>query len=107
MTRTKFNNKSKKEFGLKNIRVYLLSGVCGVLAVASIFMTIESATSGSEMASLQSKETMLNAQQQELQENLVQNLSVNSLQEKSSELGFTKVTNLVYVSEGVTVARLP
>jgi hypothetical protein len=59
------------------------------------------------MASLQSKETMLNAQQQELQENLVQNLSVNSLQEKSSELGFTKVTNLVYVSEGVTVARLP
>jgi hypothetical protein len=107
MTRIKFQNKDKKEFGLKNVRVYLLSGVCGILAVTSIFMTIESAASGSEMANLQNKETSLMEEQQQLQQNLVQNLSVNSLQEKSTELGFTKVTNLVYVSEGVTVARLP
>jgi hypothetical protein len=98
---------NKKESGLKNVRVYVLSGICGILAAASIFMTIDSAASGTEMADLQNKETALTSKQQQLQEDLVQNLSASSLQEKSVEMGFTKINNLVYVSEGVPVARLP
>jgi hypothetical protein len=106
MKRNKIKITNKKEFGLKNVRLYILSGICGVLAVVSIFMTIDSAASGTEMANLENKETSLMTEQQQLQQDLVQNLSVSSLQEKSAELGFTKISNLVYVSEGVPVARL-
>lgn len=90
-----------------------MAGVCGILAVLSIFMTIESATSGAEVADLQKKEAGLLSQQQDLQQNLVENLSVNSLQEKSTEMGFTKINNLVYVANAenvvgsIPVARLP
>jgi cell division protein FtsL len=103
----------KNKFNLKSLRVYILSGICGVLAVLSIFMTIETATSGAEIADLQKKEAQLTSQQQDIEENLVENLSVNSLREKSTEMGFTKVGNLVYVANaenvanGVPVARLP
>lgn len=107
MKRQKINNKKRIEINLKSLRVYVLSGICGVLAIASIFMTIESATSGGEIASLQKEETQLTGQQQDLQEALVQNLSISSLQEKSQGLGFVKVSNLVYVSDGSPVARLP
>ena len=95
---------------MKKIKIYILSAVCGLLAIGSIFLTIGSATSGAQIASLQSEETQALNQQQELQENLVQNLSISSLQEKSSELGFAKVSNLVYVGQAagaVPIARLP
>lgn len=107
MRRNKINNKTKAEFSLKSLKGYLLSGVCAVLAVLSIFMTIESATSGTEVSEIQKQQAQLMSQQQDLQEELVANLSVNSLQGKSSELGFTKISNLVYVAESVPVARLP
>lgn len=109
----KIENKKKININLKNSKMYILSGVCGVLAVLSIFMTIESATSGSEVASIQKQEAALLNQQQDLQAALVQSISVNSLQKKSFELGFVKADNLVYVANtgndtgGVPVARLP
>jgi hypothetical protein len=107
MRRNKINNKTKTGFNLKSLKGYLLSGVCGILAVFSIFMTIESATSGAEVSEIQKKEALLMSQRQDLQEALVENLSINSLQEKSNEMGFTKINNLVYVAESVPVARLP
>lgn len=107
MRRNTNTSSTTKKFNLKNLRVYLLSGVCGILAILSIFLTIESATSGAEIANLQKQELQLTNQRQDLQEALVENLSVSSLQEKSNQLGFTKITNLVYVSENVPVARLP
>ncbi|HKB88246.1 MAG TPA: hypothetical protein VKC53_01215 [Patescibacteria group bacterium] len=105
MTRNKIKVDSK--INLKSLRVYLLSGICGVLAVLSIFMTIQSASTGAEVAGIQNKESALLVQQRELETQLVENLSVNSLQEKSIEMGFTKVSNLVYVSGRIPVARLP
>jgi hypothetical protein len=109
----KLNNKNKDRFTLKSLRVYILGGLCGILAVLSIFMTIETATSGVEIANLQKKEEQLISQQQDLQENLVENLSTSSLQGKSVEMGFTKVGNLVYVANAenvandISVAKLP
>jgi hypothetical protein len=105
MRRNKINKKI--EFDLKGVRVYVLGGICGILAVLSIFMTIETATSGAEIADLQKKEAQLASQQQSIEASLVENLSVNSLQEKSTEMGFVKVGDLVYVSGGIPVARLP
>jgi hypothetical protein len=107
MRRNKTVNKTKINFNLKSFKVYFLGGICAVLAVLSIFMTIESATSGTEVSEIQKKEALLMTQQQDLQEALVESLSVNSLQEKSNELGFAKINNLVYVAESVPVARLP
>jgi hypothetical protein len=107
MKRNKINNNTKTRFCLRSFKGYFLGGVCAVLAVLSIFMTIESATSGAEVSEIQKKEALLMSQQQDLQEALVENLSVNSLQEKSNEMGFTKINNLVYVAESVPVARLP
>jgi hypothetical protein len=103
----KIKNNNKDKFSIKNWRVYVLAGFCGILAVLSIFMTIESAASGAEVSDLQKQEALLLNQRQDLQQTLVESLSVGSLQEKSTELGFTKINNLVYVSEGIPVARLP
>lgn len=97
MLKNKTNNTNK---------VYVLGGICAILAVFSIFLTIEAATSGEEIAVLQKKKTLLLTQNQDLQESLVESLSVNSLQEKSIEMGFVKVENLVYVSSSVPVASL-
>ncbi len=99
--------KNKTGFSLKGVRVYVLGGVCGILAILSIFMTIETATSGAEISDLQKREAQLANQKQNIEANLVESLSVNSLQEKSVEMGFTEVNNLVYVSGGIPVARLP
>ena len=108
-------NSLKPNISLKNKRtkIGILSSICGVMAIASIFMTIETAASGQEVSNIQNKQAQLLKEQQELQEKLVENLSINSLEEKSSELGFVKVNNLVYVvssefvagaNEGVPVA---
>ncbi len=106
--RKKDIKKQKFNFDLKKAKVYVLGTVCGMLAIACIFMTIESATNGSEIASLERREAELIAKQQELQEELVQALSVNRLEAQSSALGFAKVTNLVYVTDSAPVAaKLP
>ncbi len=99
---------NKAEFNLKNVKFYVLSTICGFMVVASLFMTIESSTNGAEMANLQKKEAELLSQQQELQQKLVESLSVNNLAELSSQHGFVKVSNLVYAQETVSVAaKLP
>jgi hypothetical protein len=95
---------------VRNFKTYILFAICGLMTIGTVFMTIESATNGAEIASMQKKEADLMDKQQQLQQSLVETLSVNSLQEQSSGLGFTKIGNLVYVAgiEGEqTAARLP
>ena len=100
------NMNISKGINLKNSKIYVLSCICGVLVILSIFMTIDSATSGNEVANLQKKQTALLVKQQELQESLVEGLSLSSLEERSVEMGFVEVGNLVYVSTSVPVASL-
>jgi hypothetical protein len=106
-------NKIKKDVNPKGIRVYILCGICCLTLIASIYLTIESSTNGVEFAKLQKTEAQLLAHQEELQQTLVESLSVNTLQEQSSELGFSKVGNLVYivnsgsVADSDAVAKLP
>ena len=90
----------------KNKKSYILIALFLVLSVSSVFMTIETATSGMEVAKLQKQEAVLLAQKRDLQESLVKTLSVSELSEKSSDLGFVKPENLVYVSS-VETASLP
>lgn len=90
-----------------NFKKYILIGVCGILAISSILMTIETATSSAEVDSLQKEETKLVDQKMSLEDNLVKSLSLNQLQSKSETLGFVKPVTLVYVVPTETVARLP
>lgn len=98
------NNKHNLKLETGKIKKVVPCFICAILAICSIFMTIESSTSGSLVAKLQKKESELFTEQQDLQQMLVKTLSVNTLQEQSVELGFTKVTNLVYVNDSVGVA---
>lgn len=101
-----------KNNSLKNSKIYIIGGVCAIMAAACVFLTIDCATSSSEIADLQTKEGSLIAEQQVLQQSLVETMSNGRLQDKSTTLGFSKVSNLVYiggsdVASSHTVARLP
>ncbi len=97
---------NKKHFSL-NVKRYVLIGVIAILAVSSIFMTVETATSGVEVSDLLVKERELASQKRNLEGTLVTTLSVNGLEGKSTEMGYVKPTVLVYVSESQPVAKLP
>lgn len=98
----------KKEVGrIGKFRNYIIGGICAVLAAVSILLTIDVASSGVEMASLEKSQSQLTEQKRSLEESLVKNLSNSELQEKSDQLGFVKPANLVYVSEVPPVAQLP
>ncbi len=93
---------------MKNkLKNYLLIGVFCLLAVSSVVMTIETATTGVEIGKIEKAERELSRQKMELEESLVKSLSMGKLQEKSADLGFTKPANLVYITPSETVAKLP
>lgn len=92
---------------MKSAKNYILITICGVLAAISVFLTIETATSGAEVANLDKSVATLANQKRILEENLVKSVSLSQLSEKSAELGFVKPENLVYVSDVAPVANLP
>lgn len=90
-----------------NFKTYILLGVGAILALSSIFMTIETATSSVEVSKLQGDERTVLAQKRELEETLVKSLSMGQLQEESLKLGFIQPATLVYVVPTEPVAKLP
>jgi hypothetical protein len=105
--KTKLCKQSKRLSGL-SLRRYVLLAIVGILAVSSVFMTVESATSGVEVSNLRQKENQLILEKRNLEETLVRSLSINDLEDKSSEMGFGQPSTMVYVSGSQeTVAQLP
>lgn len=92
---------------MKNNRNYILLGFCGLLAIANVIMTINSAATGAQISALQKKESELSDAKRALQDDLVKTLSVGTLQEKSTELGFAKPADVIYLSQSAPVAKLP
>ena len=88
------------------IKKYLFIGLIALFAVTSVFYTIEAVTSGVEVASLEKTNDGLIKQKTALEDSFVKTLSLNSLQEKSVELGFTKPANTIYVAGGEPVTAL-
>jgi len=95
------------KINIKNIRNYILLGICGVLAVISIVLTIDVGTSGAQIAELTKKETLLTDEKNSLENQLVKTVSLGQLEVKGSELGFTKPTDIVYVTDAAPVANIP
>jgi len=92
---------------MKNIKKYVLIGVCAILAVSSVFMTVETATSGVEVSSLQKEEAQLSDKKRSLEDKLVKTISLSQLEAKSKDLGFIKPATLVYAAPAEVVAKLP
>lgn len=89
------------------MKSYILVGVAGVLALSSVFMTIETATSGIEVRKLEETESVLTAQKSELESRIAQTRSLAELQGQSGALGFVKPTDTVYITLDEPVAKLP
>ncbi len=104
MIRTNLN---KDKVSVKSFKNYILIVVCGILAVVSVFLTIETSTSGAEVANLDKTKIELTNQKRNLEESLVKGISMSGLEEKSIEMGFVQPENLVYVSSVAPVANLP
>lgn len=87
----------------KNLFIFLI----GLFAVTSVFYTIETVTESAEVAALEKTNNNLLLQERDLTDNYVKTLSLNAIQEKGTELGFIKPSNIVYVSqnEPVTASR--
>jgi len=79
----------------------------GAMAVSSVLMTVVTATSGAEVASLQKEEARLADQKRYLESTLVRTLSMDQLQEEGGSLGYVKPVDLVYVALPESVAKLP
>lgn len=97
-----------KQINIKgSFKKYILVGICGILAISSVAMTVETSTSGLEIASFEKTEVDLVDTKRDLEETLVRALSSRELQQKSEELGFEKPANLVYITQILPVAKLP
>lgn len=88
------------------VKKYFLLSICGALCVLTILTMVDSISSSAEMAELEKEEEMIVNQKKELNENLVKLNSTTELETKSSELGFSSVTNIVYITKDSSVAQL-
>jgi hypothetical protein len=100
-------NKGEKRAS-RSLTKYVLFILAGVLAVSSILMTVETATSSVEVSNLRQKEAELSMEKRNLENTLVRSLSMSDLEEKGNELGFAKPSSVVFVSNSEEpVAKLP
>lgn len=97
-----FNNSQKeRRFSAKHLVLFIVGGV---LAASSVLMTVVAATSSVEVASLREKEKALLAEKRSMENTLAGSFSVNDLELKSSSMGYSKPSNLVYISGSEEVA---
>jgi len=109
MTRRNSVRQNKfKKVEKRSITKYILMAVAGILALSSVIMTVENASSGVEVASLREKQSQLSLEKRNLENTLVKSLSMSDLETKSTELGYIVPTSTVYVSgPKEAVAKLP
>ena len=82
------------------IKKYLFISLVLLFASTSVFYTIEAVTGSAEVASLRKAGQNLSKQKTVLEETFVKTLSLNGLEKKSVELGFSKPQDALYVLGG-------
>lgn len=97
--------KSKNKFNFGK------AGIIWILAIplvaASIFLTVEMASSGTELSFLESQEAALKSENQRLGAELVSASSLSQFENTYESLGFIKPEKTIYITEEEAVARLP
>lgn len=109
MKRTNLVKQNKvKKVEKRSVTKYILLTVVGALAISSVAMTVETASSGVEVAALREEESRLVSEKRNLENTLVKSLSMTDLEVRSGELGYAKPTDTVYISGSKeNVAQLP
>lgn len=90
---------------IKNTTILL--PILAAFAFVVVFLTIEVATSGAQLAQLEQEEAVLTKQNRELSDQLVKASSLITLGEEAKVLGFKKPSQIIYVTEKEVVAKLP
>lgn len=106
------NNKtfrvSKKGAHLLGFKIPLfMLPILVIFGLATIFLTIEAATSGAKLANLEQKANLLARDNENLEQQLVTSSSLTDLGKKADELGFAKPQSVLYISNQEAVAKLP
>ena len=87
------------------------SNIVWILAVplvaASIFMTVEMASSGAELSKLEKEEAGLRAENQRIGTELISASSLSQFENTYESLGFIKPEKTIYITEEDAVAKLP
>ena len=87
------------------------SNIVWILAVplvaASIFMTVEMASSGAELSKLEKEEVGLRAENQRIGTELISASSLSQFENTYESLGFIKPEKTIYITEEDAVAKLP
>lgn len=92
----------------KNFGRYFLFLVAGILSVSSVLMTLEVATSGTEVAGLRRKEAELSLEKRNLENILAKSDSIGDLEERSNEIGYSRPADIIYITGSKeTAAILP
>jgi len=94
----------KKETKKKRKFTKLIIPVVVVFVIATVLLTIQTATSGARIAQLEEKQDELTRENRELNDKLVRTSSLTQISEDASELGFHKPSDIVYLTSAEDVA---
>lgn len=98
-------NRQKNYSRSTNLKVYGLGVLLSVLLILSVFFAIDAATSGAEVAKLQNTQAVLTQANSMLTDSLVQASSLESIDGKASQLGFSQPDKVIYISQEEAVAE--
>ena len=98
-------NKKTEILGIR-VPLYLLP-VLVLFGIFTVYLTIESATSGAQLAELERKAAEIARENQRLSGEIVRSSSLKDLGKKAEEMGFIKPQEVVYISADEAVAKLP
>ncbi len=99
------NSQTKKRLSFN--KKTLLWIIVGLFIAVQVFFTIQTATSGAKISSLESKAIEFSNINKDLEAKLIQATSLSQIQEKAFDLGFVKNVETVYLKSGETFAKLP
>ena len=88
------------------MKIKILFGLLAVFVTSAIFLTIETATVGSENAFLENKTSDLLIYKKKLENEFVKVLSMSKLEDQSIASGFVKPSEYMYINSDEQVASL-
>ncbi len=72
--------------------------------IATVLLTIQTATSGAKIANLENKQEELAKENRELNDRLIRMSSLTKISEEADELGFVKPSDIIYLTTAEDVA---
>lgn len=95
----------RNSYKVKSKKTYLSWVIVGLFISVTIFFTIITSASGAQWKQLESaKEKLLN-ENRNLESELVSLSSLKNVEEEASELGFSKPSNVLYITNVFDVAK--